>query len=189
MWGNPRHSWILDSTPWIPDSNYWIPDLFQWNFDSGFGLLVGFRIPTPVFRIPQAKISKISDSKCKNFPDSGIRIPLHGASVCWIRTMLSRSLRLLLQESNDRQLKSRNKVWNKVLQYLSKSLFHFVPSFCLFEVCIVDVILFTVSLSDHGKGLRTRNHLKYCIQPGVVVCASFFPHRIVIGFWNPLLTL
>ena len=77
---DPRQSWILDLTPWIPDSNYWIPDLFQWNFDSGFGLLVGFRIPTPVFRIPQEKISKIPDSKCKNFPDSGIRIPLHGAT-------------------------------------------------------------------------------------------------------------
>ena len=23
--GNPRQSWILDSTPWIPDYRYWIP--------------------------------------------------------------------------------------------------------------------------------------------------------------------
>ena len=55
---------------WIPDSNcYW---------DSGFlHLYSGFQ--GPGFRIPQAKISKIPDTKCKNFPDSGIRIPLHGA--------------------------------------------------------------------------------------------------------------
>ena len=26
MKGNPRQSWILDSTLWIPDSEYWIPD-------------------------------------------------------------------------------------------------------------------------------------------------------------------
>ena len=56
---------------WIPDSNcYW---------DSGFlHLYSGFQ--GPGFRIPQAKISKIPNSKCKNFPDSGIRIPLHGAT-------------------------------------------------------------------------------------------------------------
>ena len=85
MLGN-RHSWILDSTPWIPDSIYWIPDLFQWNLDSGFELLVGFRIPTPVFRIPRPRIpdstsKNFQDSgfQMQNFPDSGIRIPLHGA--------------------------------------------------------------------------------------------------------------
>ena len=36
MLGNPRHSWILDSTLWILDSSYWIPDSCQWNLDSGF---------------------------------------------------------------------------------------------------------------------------------------------------------
>ena len=71
MLGNPRHSWILDSTPWIPDSIYWIPDLFQWNLDSGFELLVGFRIPTPVFRIPRPRIP---DSTSKNFQDSGFQM-------------------------------------------------------------------------------------------------------------------
>ena len=61
---------IFFSGTWIPDSNC------QW--DSGFLLLYsGFQ--GPGFRIPQTKISKIPDSKCKNFPDSGIRIPLHGA--------------------------------------------------------------------------------------------------------------
>ena len=68
---NPRHSSILDSTPWIPDSIYWIPDLFQWNLDSGFELLVGFRIPTPVFRIPRPRIP---DSTSKNFQDSGFQM-------------------------------------------------------------------------------------------------------------------
>ena len=61
----------------LPDSIYWIPDLFQWNLDSGFELLVGFRIPTPVFRIPRPRIP---DSTSKNFPDSGIRIRLKGAN-------------------------------------------------------------------------------------------------------------
>ena len=42
----------------------------QWNsLNSRFQSLVGFRIPKP--RIP--------DSTRKIFPDSGIRIPLHGA--------------------------------------------------------------------------------------------------------------
>ena len=73
---DPRRSWILDSTPWIPDSRYKITDLFQWNLDSRFQLSVGLRIPTAVLWIPR---SRIPDSTCKNFPDSGIRILLHGA--------------------------------------------------------------------------------------------------------------
>ena len=51
---------VLDSglhTPWIPNSNYWIPDLSQWNVDPGFQLLVGFGIPTAVFRIPSPRIT------------------------------------------------------------------------------------------------------------------------------------
>ena len=55
----------------LPDSIYWIPDLFQWNLDSGFELLVGFRIPTPVFRIPRPRIP---DSTRKNFQDSGFQM-------------------------------------------------------------------------------------------------------------------
>ena len=50
-------------------------------------LVPGFQIPWAVFRIPkpriprisQAKLSLVSDSTSKAFPDSGIRIPLHGA--------------------------------------------------------------------------------------------------------------
>ena len=34
----------------------------------------------PGFRIPQAKVSRILDSTSKNFTNSGIRIPLHGAN-------------------------------------------------------------------------------------------------------------
>ena len=45
MKGNPRKSWILSSTPWIPDSRSCIPILCQWNLDSGFQSVVGFRIP------------------------------------------------------------------------------------------------------------------------------------------------
>ena len=65
---------ILDSKPWIPDSRYWILD--RWNLDSGFQSLVELRIPWAVFRIPK---SRIPDSTTKVFPNSGMRIPLHGA--------------------------------------------------------------------------------------------------------------
>ena len=60
-------SWILDSIPWIMDSRYWIPYFYQWNLDSGFQLLVWFRIPKP----------RILDSTSKNFPNSKILITLH----------------------------------------------------------------------------------------------------------------
>ena len=83
--GNPRQTWILDSTPWIPDysryrilvfisgsciqasSHYWY---------SGFFELYS-RLQNPGFRIPWARISRIPDSTGKNVPDSRIRIPLH----------------------------------------------------------------------------------------------------------------
>ena len=45
--------------------------------DSGFQSLVGFRIPSAGFWIPKPRIP---DSTSKNFLDSGIRIPLHGAN-------------------------------------------------------------------------------------------------------------
>ena len=73
--------WIPRRGFWIPDSNYRIPDLFQLNLDSGFQSLVGFRTPWAVFRVPRPRIP---DSTCENFPDSGIWIPLHGASG-WLR--------------------------------------------------------------------------------------------------------
>ena len=52
----------------------------EWIFsklDSGFQSLVGFRILSAGFRIPKPRIP---DSTSKKFVDSGIRIPLHGAS-------------------------------------------------------------------------------------------------------------
>ena len=80
MLGNPRQSWILESTPRIPDSGFQVLDssLCQWNLDSGFQvrfqvleLYSGFwspefRIPQakfPGFRIPQAKISRIRETR------------------------------------------------------------------------------------------------------------------------------
>ena len=51
--------------------------LCQWNLDCGFQSLVGFRTPWSVFWIPKLRIP---DSTSKNFTDSGIWIPLHGAS-------------------------------------------------------------------------------------------------------------
>ena len=44
---------------------------FKWKLDSGFELLVGFRIPTPVFRIPRPRIP---DSTSENFQDSGFQM-------------------------------------------------------------------------------------------------------------------
>ena len=53
----------------------------EWVFsklDSGFQSLEGFRIPSAGFRIPN---SRIPDSTNIKFLDSGIRIPLHGATL------------------------------------------------------------------------------------------------------------
>ena len=36
--GNPRESWILDSTMWIPDSRYWIPSFLS--MELGFGISI-----------------------------------------------------------------------------------------------------------------------------------------------------
>ena len=76
----------LDSGFWIPDSGFRIPgtgfqapdsSLCQW--DSGF-LELYFWLQKPRFPIPQAKFSRIPDSTSKHFQDSGILIPLHGAT-------------------------------------------------------------------------------------------------------------
>ena len=44
--------------PWAVDSGLQVLDssLCQWNWDSGFQSLVGFRIPKAVFRIPKPRI-------------------------------------------------------------------------------------------------------------------------------------
>ena len=74
--------WILHRGFRIPSTWLWI--LYQWNLNSGFQSLVGFRIPWRVFGIPKPRISDSTTQFPgfqihKNFPDSGIRIPLHGA--------------------------------------------------------------------------------------------------------------
>ena len=63
---------------WTVDSGFPVVDssLCEWNLDSEFQSFVGFRIPRTVFRIPKPRIP---DSTSKIFPDSGIRIPFHGA--------------------------------------------------------------------------------------------------------------
>ena len=78
--GNPRQTWILDSTLWIPDSRRGYQGLCQWNLDSGFQSLVGFWIPyvyiiklysgfqSPGLQIPQAKNARILESR---FPSIG----------------------------------------------------------------------------------------------------------------------
>ena len=74
MQGNP----VLDSGFHVVDSEFQELDfsLCQWKLDSGFPSLVGFRILWAVFWVPKPRIP---DSTSKNFTDSGIRIPLHGA--------------------------------------------------------------------------------------------------------------
>ena len=69
MLGNPRPSWILDSTLWISDSSYWIPVFVSGSW-FGIPILAGFRIPKP----------RISDSTSNVFLDSAIGIFfIHGA--------------------------------------------------------------------------------------------------------------
>ena len=60
MQGNPRQSWILDSTSWIPDFQVVDFSLYRWNldldcncrWDSGFlELYSGFQ--SPGYGIPQ----------------------------------------------------------------------------------------------------------------------------------------
>ena len=45
MLGNPRQSYILDSTPWILDSRYWIPDSLFVELGSRIPIVGGIRIP------------------------------------------------------------------------------------------------------------------------------------------------
>ena len=67
-----------DSTLWISDFGFQVLDscICQSNLDSGFQSLVGFRIHWAVLQIPK---HRFPDSTSKNFSDSGIRIPIHGA--------------------------------------------------------------------------------------------------------------
>ena len=56
-----------DSTAWILDLSYWIPNSLK--------VRLGFQIP--VVRGIRDSLTCIPDSTNKNFPDSGIWIPLH----------------------------------------------------------------------------------------------------------------
>ena len=73
------------------DSGFRVLDsgLIQWNLDSRFHSLVGFRIPWAVFWIPRAKFSRIPDSTRQNFlrfrnPDS----------LTWVETVADPGKRL-----------------------------------------------------------------------------------------------
>ena len=55
MQGNPRQSWILDSTPWIPVSLSM--ELGFWISFGGFRISCMIMIPKPRILIPQSKIS------------------------------------------------------------------------------------------------------------------------------------
>jgi len=54
--------------PWFLDSRNWIPASFSGTLVSIFQLLVGFRIPWSVFRIPKPRMSD-STSKISRNPD------------------------------------------------------------------------------------------------------------------------
>ena len=69
---------------WIPRHRFQIPGprfriLCQWNLDSGFQSLVGFRIHWAVFRILKPRFAH-STRKISRIPDSGFRIPLQGVN-------------------------------------------------------------------------------------------------------------
>ena len=62
------------------DSGFRVLDssLFQWNFDSRFHSLVGTILDSKALDCGfHIKFSRIPDPTSKNFPDSGIRIPLY----------------------------------------------------------------------------------------------------------------
>ena len=70
---------VLDSGFHPMDSGFQVLDFgpCQWNLDSGFQSLVGFRIPWAVFQIPEpripdstSKIARIQDSRNKILSDS-----------------------------------------------------------------------------------------------------------------------
>ena len=66
----------------------------EWIFsklDSGFQSLVRFRILSAGFRIPKPRIP---DSTSKIILDSGIRIPLHGASSFSIKQLCSQAAKV-----------------------------------------------------------------------------------------------
>ena len=70
---------VLDSGFHVLDSGFQLLDSRSFSGFLQLQLLVGFGIPTAVFRIPQAKLFKIPDSTCENLPHSGI--PYMGRSV------------------------------------------------------------------------------------------------------------
>ena len=76
---------------WIPRCGFLIPGIkfripCQWNLDSGFQSLAGFRTSWAELRIPKSWISNSTRTNStvefgfhkQNFPDSGNRITLHG---------------------------------------------------------------------------------------------------------------
>ena len=84
---------VLDSGFHAVDSGFKVLD------SRSFSVEFRFRIPYAVFRIPK---SRILDSSCKNFSDSGIRIPLHNI----LRVVKAFSLKKVLIKSKSRSWKT-----------------------------------------------------------------------------------
>ena len=64
MWGNPRESWIVDSTEWIPDSRYSFP-VFVSRTWIPISIVSG--IPDSLSCIPDSKVQHFGFHK-QNFP-------------------------------------------------------------------------------------------------------------------------
>ena len=84
---------VLDSGFHAVDSGFKVLD------SRSFSVEFRFRIPYAVFRIPK---SRILDSSCKNFSDSGIRIPLHNI----LRVVKAFSVKKVLIKSKSRAWKT-----------------------------------------------------------------------------------
>ena len=118
---------------WIPRRGFRILGpgfriLCQWNLDSEFQALVGFRILWTVFWIPKpripdaaAKIFRIPDPTSKNVSDSGIRFLLYGANTSW-EIQPKRFTGYLIFSSSTNWPGSRNIISQSILAFLSDSL-------------------------------------------------------------------
>ena len=94
-----KYKTVLDSGSHSMDSGFHRvldSSLFQWNVDSGFHFLVGFRSTWALFWIPKPWIP---DSTSKKFPDSGICTHLTRINLGGLR---SRRLEVVGQRENGR---------------------------------------------------------------------------------------
>ena len=180
-----RQSCILDFTPCIRNSRYWILDSLT--VDSGVQSLGGFRIPWSVFWIPKLrapdstrKISRIPQEKFpgfhkKNYPDSGIRIPLQGANqrFVWL-PMIIRDFKIQWR-GRQRERQKTNGFYKQNNSFARASHFfvHFFSHFCTTSTWKCRISRFMenvnkqlrnlISPSELGYGLKEFNFRRVCL--------------------------